>query len=346
MYNCHMHVAAFHDERVRFTDEMKSEMRRRRNANQERLQRGLTKANKPLPLRHVKQGSYAMHTMVQSEINASDIDDGAVFAKKDLVGPRGGEFTPSDAKSMVRDALDDGSFARPPAVRTNCVRVYYGDGVTVDIPVYRQVTNGDATHYELASTEWKKSDPEAVTEWFNKAVVDKSPDITNGRQMRRVVKLLKAWSKSRESWNMPSGFILSALTDEKYWKDARLLDRDDEAFLSVLERIRDRVRTNRVVAHPVLPYESITKTSSDACMAELADRAETAADTLSVLRNDDCTELTALKALKSVFNTDFFDERIADLEKPAQKAEAAPYISFGAAPEAPAIKRGGDQRYA
>ena len=350
MYNCHKQLKAFHDDRVTLTEAMKQGMRERRRANQNRLAKGLEKAEKPKPLKHVQQGSYAMHTMVQSEYDASDIDDGAVFSKGALVGPRGGEYTPTDAKNMVRDALDDGSFKTPPKVHTNCVRVLYNDGFTLDIPVYREVTGFFETYYELASTNWKRSEPEGVTNWFNTQVIEKSPDTTNGRQMRRIVKLLKAWSKSRKSWNMPSGFILSKLTDEVYYKDTSLLERDDKALLQTMEGIKGRLDSSLVVHHPVMRGETITKTDNDANMVEIRDRLAGAIQTLSVLRKADCTEIDALKALRDLFNTDYFDKRIKEIEEEqASKGStklAAAITSTGAQPNSPVVKKGGEGKYA
>ena len=352
MYSCHEQVKAFHDARITLTEDMKNVMRGRRSANQERLARGLQAAGGPEPLRHVKQGSYAMHTMVQSEVDGSDIDDGAVFDKGALMGPRNGEYSALDAKKMVRNALDDGSFNRSPEVHTNCVRIFYNDGFTIDVPVYREVEeDGKESYCELASSTWKRSDPEAVTEWFNAAVIDKSPDATNSRQMRRIVKLLKAWSKSRGNWNMPSGFILSALTDEAYYKDAALLNRDDAALLRTMESIASRLRASLVVPHPVLTAENITKTDSDANMVELRDRLDGAIDELGVLRSADCTELKALKALKSVFGTDYFDTRIAEIEKSAKgdgsNGGGGSFIAGKESqPVVPVVKRGGDGKYA
>ena len=356
MFDCHKHLKAFHDDCVTLSDDMKQKMRARRDANQKRLARGLENAEGPKALRHVKQGSYAMHTMVQSEFDASDIDDGVIFAKADLVGPKGAEYSPLDAKTMVKNALDDGSFKTPPEIHTNCVRVFYNDGFRLDIPVYREVEGFFGTYYELASSNWKKSDPEGVTTWFNGRVIEKSPDTNNGRQMRRIVRLLKAWCKSRKSWNMPSGFILSKLTDEVYVKDMTLLDRDDKALLQVMEAILKRLKgvffPNLVVEHPVLFGENITKTSNDPDMVELRDRLEGAVKTLSVLRQSDCTELDSLKALREIFNTDYFDDQIAELEDESKKSGSASNSQStsatltGLTPVAAVVKKGGEGRYA
>lgn len=348
MFNSHQDLLNFFLDRVQLTEVQKKKMRSRRNANRERLKRGLEEDGDPEPLRFVKQGSYAMHTMVQANADTSDIDDGAVFKKDDLKGARGGEYSALDAKQMVRDALDDGSFKMAPEVRTNCVRVYYDDGFTVDVPVYREVESAGRTYYELAGPDWKESDPEAVTDWFNKNVNAKSPDIVHGRQMRRLVRLLKAWSKSRSSWNLPSGLVLSILTNEGYFLNPAWKERDDQAFLAVLTAIYQRLVVNRRVYRPVSPHDEITKSSDDANMRELRDRLKEGIQTLAVLLSPKAGRLETLKAYKSFFSTDYFDAEIAKLEKPQKAALAAPAIitNSGAQPQREFIKRGGEGQYA
>lgn len=158
-----------------------------------------------------------MHTMVQHPENDYDIDDGAVFLRDDLKGDRGGDMSPREARDMVRDALNDGSFSSPPETKKNCVRVQYQVGYHVDIPVYREYEDDTGKMVlELASSEWRESDPQEITTWFNDAVIENSPDANNGRQMRRIVCLLKMFARSRKSWKLPSGLILSVLVDEKY----------------------------------------------------------------------------------------------------------------------------------
>lgn len=347
MINTHSHLRAFHDDEVTLKEEMKDIMRKRRQANQERLANGLAADDKPTPRRHVKQGSYAMYTMVQSEVDSSDIDDGVVFGAADLKGPRGAEYTPIEAKQMVCDALkkDESKFKQSPEVRRNCVRVYYADGFTIDIPVYREVGTEPDTTYERASSDWLESDPEGVTEWFNRQVINKSPDETNGRQMRRLVRLLKAWSRSRTSWNMPSGFILSILVDEVYpAKDPSYLNRDDYALVAVLERLHNRLQTSRIVRHPVV-NENVTRSDADADMVELRDRVGEAVKAFAPLRRTDCSERDALMLWRDFFATDYFDTKIAELGEKMAAAAAGISSSSDRAPEE-VIKRGGEGKYA
>ena len=182
MFDCNSDLRTFHDEKVTLNSTQQSEMRDRRDTNRNRLNRGLRENNDPVPHSHQAQGSYAMHTMVQDDNYDYDIDDGAIFLKEDLVGSQGADKTALDARKMVCSGLDDGSFLTPPAVLKNCVRVSYARGYHVDIPVYRLLNDGTL---ELASSDWKGSSPGEVTEWYNNAVRDKSPDTTNGRQLEK-----------------------------------------------------------------------------------------------------------------------------------------------------------------
>src|SRR5438477_548087 len=123
MYDCSDDVLAYHDDEVTLPEDERGVMRERRDANRDRLKRGLENGEKPQPLFFKSQGSYAMRTMVQHPEKDYDIDDGVYFAKEDLKGPQGGEMSALEARQMVRDAVDDGSFKTPPEVRPKCVRV-------------------------------------------------------------------------------------------------------------------------------------------------------------------------------------------------------------------------------
>jgi hypothetical protein len=345
MANVNKQLLAFFKSKVALTEATKSNMRNRRRRCEERLERGLEQNKKPKVDRFIKQGSYAMHTMVQSNSITSDIDNGVVFHENKLVGDRGGKFSAYDAKCMVRDALnDDDAFERAPEVLKNCVRVFYKDGFTIDMPVYREIGEGEDAKYELAAADWKHSDPEAVTEWFQNNVTQKSPDTVDGRQMRRMVRLLKAWSKSRSSWSLPSGFILSILTNEVY-PHGGYPDREDMALYQTVQQMHNRLRWNLTVNRPVPEYENVTKTASDPNMVSLRDRLHESIDRLAPLADANATDLEALKALKWFFCTDFFDEEIESLEDAAKAG--ATFVSSGAQqPAGPVVKSGGEGRYA
>jgi len=311
MYDLNKEIVKFHNTEVSLSASLQSEMRKRRDANQNRLKKGLKDNGDPAVLRHVAQGSYAMHTMIQDESNDYDIDDGSVFNKEDLKGKQGAYLTPLDVREMVRDAVDDGSFKTPPEVKTNCVRVHYDAGYHVDIPVYRKLEDSSL---ELASSSWKGSSPTEVTEWYNDAVIEQSPDSTNGRQMRRDTKLLKNFSRSRSCWKkkVPSGLILSVLIDEKYVFNS---ERDDKSFYDTMVAIRDRLNLNLQVWHPVRTAEELTSGYDDAKTKFFREKLDKAISDLEILFDPACARLDALKAWNKVFDHQFFKDLITEEEE-------------------------------
>ena len=327
--DCSKEITGYYNEKVKLPESERETLRGHRKANQDRLKNRLKEDKKPLPHSFVKQGSYSMHTMVQHPDNDYDIDDGVKFYKNELINSNKAEMTPQQVKEMVRDALKDERFEKQPQILKNCVRVFYEVGHHIDIPVYNTHENPSGKIVcELAGEEWRESNPEEITEWFNTAVIDKSPDDNNSRQMRRVVCLLKKWSRSRKTWDMPSGLTFSVLVDEKY---VAREGRDDEALCNVMKAILLRLHSSLRVHLPV-NSEEITKGINDPKMIELRDKLGQAIEELKVLENPDCSKEDALKAWKSVFNDDFFEGG------KKEKALAAPAIIISKSPTVPYVE--------
>lgn len=351
MFDCADDVLAHHDDKVTLPQAERTDMRNRRDANRDRLKKGLKENGKPAPREFASQGSYAMKTMVRDLDRDYDIDDGAYFNKEDLVGDRGGEMSALQSRQMVRDALDDGSFKTPPEVRTNCVRVVYEAGYCVDVPVYRRIAVKDSWGnesylHELASSDWKRSDARAVTKWFEDENTKLSPDTDNGRQVRRIVRQIKKYSRSRESWKgqILSGFGITKLVMECFRGNAA---REDEALYDTMKAIRDRLNWNLVVQHPVLTGDTITKGTDDSRARFLCEKLTDAISNLAPLFETDCTRAKALKRWDKVFATTFFSERDepkkearASLLKVASVAPPAGALSFPNAPRVDDKPRG------
>lgn len=319
MFDCAKDVRAYHDQDVTLPKTEQDAMRDRRNSNRTRLRNGLAAAGKPAPLEFVKQGSYAMKTMVRDPDNDYDIDDGVYFRKEDLVGKRGAEMTSLQARQMVRDAVDDGKFKQAPEVRPNCVRVFYEKGYHVDLPVYRRVVTstvfGDEIHYELAaSSGWKRSDARDVSDWYE----DERAESADGVQLRRINRDLKKYARSRYSWRggILSGFGISVLLTERF----RQNEREDRALYDTMVAIRDRLTWNLQVAHPVTPGDYITSGPDDARARCFRDKLTEAIDTLQPLFEADCTRERALKCWDKVLATTFFSERLEEEQRAAVAA--------------------------
>ena len=350
MFDCSKDVMCFHNDEVTLPQSDRSAMGKRRDNNRDRIKEGLDRDEDPKPFMFCKQGSYAMLTMVQHDDNHYDIDDGVYFEKADLDGKRGGEMSALDARKMVRDAVDDGSFKDAPEVRNNCVRILYAAGYHVDMPVYRRrieksLFGEDKEVYELASSDWKRSDARLVTGWFDKENTAKSPDEENGRQLRRVTRLIKKYAQSRESWRgqIASGFAITALVVECFKTSG---DREDSALRDTIRAIRNRLEYNTVIDHPTTSGDTISSGNNDPKVRFLKEKLAKALEYLSVLDEADCSRADALSAWDKVYATDFFSLRnVEERSKSAVKESllTTGMISSLAATEeaAPPRKRGG-----
>lgn len=318
MFDCSKDVRAFHDQEVSLPKSDQDKMRDRRDSNRNRAKKGLAANEKPAPKEFVKQGSYAMKTMICDANNDYDIDDGIYFAKEDLVGDRGAELSSLQARKIVRDALDDGRFTDPPEVHSNCVRVLYKMGYHVDNPVYRRVTeeNGNV-FYELASSSgWRRSDARDVTDWYE----NERKATQDGTQLRRVNRVIKNFARSRQSWHgrILSGFGISILAIENFLADTR----EDVAVYNMMAGIRNRLNARLEIDHPVTPNETITEGPEDSKSAMLRDKLSEALDNLQPLFDHDCTRKAALKCWDKAFATTFFSERYEEEQRAAASAPA------------------------
>ena len=306
MYDCNDDVLAFHNDEVTLPQPLRTAMRDRRNANRKRLKDRLKEKSFPLPQEFIKQGSYAMLSMVQDEDNDYDIDDGVYFAEEDLKDKDGNPLSPKATRQFVCDALQDDRFKKQPKVLKNCVRIYYNEGYHVDMPIYR-IRKSDG-EYELAcGDQWTVSLAADVEKWFYDTNDAKSPDTENGRQFRRIVRDTKKFARSRNAWKneIASGFTITKLIEECYLADEH---REDVALRETMRRMHDRLTISLEIWHPTTPGARLA-VADDAGAEFLRDKLSTALDDLKVLDDPACTAKHARKAWDKVFNTDFFSER-------------------------------------
>lgn len=306
MANCSDDILAFHTNEVSLPQAQRTAMRDRRNANRERLKTRLKADGKPIPYAFIKQGSYAMLTMVQDPDNDYDIDDGVYFTQASLKHGDGRELSPSEAKQIVCNALTDDRFNKQPQVRTSCVRIFYDEGYHVDMPVYRIRTSD--SQYELATDSgWTVSRAADVEEWFNREN-EKSPDTDNGRQFRRMVRDIKKFARSRKEWKdqVTNGFIITKLAADRYVANT---GREDLALRDTMKQIYNRLCVSLQVYHPITQNVELTKGSADSTTQFLRDKLRQALVDLAVLDSPTCTRKQALAAWDKVFGTDYFSKR-------------------------------------
>lgn len=312
MYDTSPEILRFYTKQVALPTPEQTSMRDRRNTNRQRLKLGLEADGKPKPKMH-SQGSYAMRTMIQDADNDYDIDDGAYFYKEDLVGSQGGEMSALAVRQMVCEAMQDDRFTTAPEVKKNCVRVYYNEGFHVDVPSYRVTevkdtwTGVTTLKLELASADWKTSDPLEVTKWFRRQNTSLSPDAKGNvdGQYLRSVKLLKMFARSRTSWKgqIATGFMITKLVSDHFYSHP---GRDDISLRTVMKNISGRSQAD--ITHPTLHHERIGS-EADPRLKFFKERLAENLEHLLILDKSDCSHKDAMKAWDKVFCTDWFSSQ-------------------------------------
>lgn len=308
-YNMHDPINAFYQGHVRLKDEI-NRLRGLRDTNLTRLTDGLRELGHPTFVRNLLQGSIAMHTANKSANNDYDIDIAVIFEESDLPD------SPLNARKRVAEAIGRkaSGFSKDPEARTNAVTVWYAAGYHVDIAVYRRKTDWLGNEVlEHAGANWTKRDPKAVTDWLIGEVSNQSPAkglLSNPQvapqQMRRVVRWIKAFTRAREGWNLPGGFIISALVSEFYQPHP---NRDDIALYDTLDQIKRRLEGNCEVFNPVNPYQQLTDKSKFLTQVDnLRKRLGSVLSKLAVLFDDSCTDQKAKSAWNYMFQHSFWEQ--------------------------------------
>ena len=326
MKDCSTDILNHHDDQVTVSPKTRETLRCNRDANRDRLKRGLETNKKPKPDEFIIQGSYAMKTMTQHAKNDYDIDDGAAFAEEKLKDRNGTPLTPQEAKEMVRDALiEGGGLNEDPIVKKNCVRVEYAAGHHVDVPVYRVKGTGPNASKELAGEAWRDSSPTEITDWFRDVETKTHKTGEVEPQLRRVVRLVKRYSRRNLEAKSPSGLILTVLAAEQH----KIYDaREDRALRETLRKIRGRLLISKAVSNPADQSELLTRDKDAERIDVLIDQIVASLKTLDVLDKPNCRRSEALKAWKDVLKTDYFDTEIEKAEEEERVEAEKAVVAF------------------
>ncbi len=311
MYDMSKQFNTFYKDYVKLSGNEQNRLRNFKKINIERLKSGFDDYNEDNETdikfaKDLEQGSVAMGTVTQNDAKDYDIDVAIIFDKDKL--PVGTTAT----KNIIVDALKRKTslFNTEPEKKTNCIRIVYEEGYHIDFAIYRRDTNiYDEYVYEHCGSEWRERDPRAINNWF----IDKNKS-SNDNNLRKVVRLMKMFSKSRDSWDMPGGLIQSILVEERLAE----YDRLDETFYYTMTAIKNRLLWNKDVKNPV-SYESIIYTEKDKNRIEnLYNRLDKYLDKLDVLFDDDCTEEGAIGAWDYFFNNMYWSILLSEsVEKSA-----------------------------
>jgi hypothetical protein len=324
MYNYNINLNQFYNDKVRLRDEGKALIRGYKTKNIQRIKDGINKINSeesksyPIPL-FVEQGSIAMSTTNQSEDNTYDIDVAVIFPKSSIFN------NPLEARKFVAKAINKNTanFSKPAEARTNAVTVWYTKGYHVDFAVYRTFEEFYQQKYEHASTEWLDRNPKAITEWFLNKVSMLSPNgyctTVEKSQLRKIIRLLKRFCKSRLNWNLPGGFVISILAIECYSPND---SRDDLSFIQTLTNISNRLKYNRIIYNPVnTQIELTSKKSLKHQLTRLSEKLDRFISKSEILYQSGCSEENANDFYKWVFDIKTEDKTYSYLGEQIQNQE-------------------------
>ncbi|KAI3349985.1 nucleotidyltransferase [Clostridium botulinum] len=313
MYNLDKEIRSFYRKKVVLSSEKQKSLIEKKDLNLDRLKAGLKEYNEENGTDYkivdtIIQGSVAMQTVIQAEDNNYDIDVGIAFNKDNLPQPITSENNTQKVKNIVHSALLKKAtvFKFKPEKRTNCIRVIYSDGYHIDFAIYRRYKDeNDEYIYEHCGADWVYRNPRTITKWF------KSRDKAYNYNLKRIVRLLKAYLKQDSSWSVPGGLIQSVLADECFKSSSRL----DEMLYNTIEAIVNRLEENTEVNNPVdkdsegkeIPLLR-TQEHKDKVI-KMKNYIKKGLNKLSILFDgNECTEEKALRAWGDFFNNDYWTE--------------------------------------
>jgi hypothetical protein len=274
MADMQVEFKTFHDV-IALASGKKVLLRTARNALRDRIRRHFRDVLKlNIPKFH-GQGSYAMGTIVNPLNGEFDIDDGVYLQHLDT-GDKSNWPAPETIHLWLVQATDGHTDQKPIDKRT-CVRVCYAGQYHVDLPAYGEL-NGDYLLAEKGEKEWHRSDPLALTNWFNGRVK------VHGEQLRRIVRYLKAWAdfQSSRRGKMSNGLILTVMAANHFYATTR----DDICFANILRDIADAVTVVFRVYNPVDATEELTLRLTDQqkniFQEIVADAADAAAEAIKI----------------------------------------------------------------
>lgn len=251
MADMQVEFKTFHDV-IALASGKKVLLRTARNALRNRIRRHFRDVLKlNIPKFH-GQGSYAMGAIVNPLNGEFDIDDGVYLQHLDT-GDKSNWPTPETVHRWLVQATDGHTDQKPIDKRT-CVRARYAGQYHVDLPAYGEL-NGNYLLAEKGEKGWHRSDPLALTNWFNGRVK------VHGEQLRRIVRYLKAWAdfQSSRRGKMSNGLILTVMAANHFYQDTR----DDICFANILRAIADAVTVVFCVYNPVDATEELTSRLTD-----------------------------------------------------------------------------------
>lgn len=194
------------------------------------------------------QGSFSMNTVINPlPGDEYDLDDGVYL--QGYSNDMDSWPSASTVHSWIKKATDDRTSVDSTDKNT-CVRVNYASNYHIDLPIY--IMNDDNPFLAHKSEGWTESDPKEFTDWFLSKVE------TEGEQLRRVVRYLKAWKDYKEV-SLKSIEITILATDNFDFFE----NRDDKALLYTVNNIIGELEFNFKCVKPSAPYNDLFEDFSE-----------------------------------------------------------------------------------
>lgn len=316
MFDLHNDLEKFYDDHVKLSPTDEKKLAGYRDINLDRIKSGLDKLAEEDGVtyryfdRYRNQGGYAMGTLNQHDDNDYDVDVALIFKKDHLPGDSLG------SRERIASALKKvgTNFSKEPEARTNAVTVWYADGYHIDFAIYREFADDFGKNViEHGGADWTRRDPMEITNWFESEVATKSPAKSSGatvgdQQLIRIVSFLKKFARSRDSWSMPGGIIISTLAAECYRADR---NRDDVALYETISAMVSRLSHSEVVRNPVDFTQLLTnKDKYTKQVKRFKKQLAQAKRKLDTLLDPKCTLASARSAWHWIFQHDFWEERL------------------------------------
>lgn len=241
MANLHNLYADFND-KITLTASKRDNLRISRDALRGDIKEWFSDHDKNQP-KFCWQGSFSMKTVInQLDDGEYDLDDGVYIQG---YAEQSNWPSPATVHKWVKGAVEDRTKENPKDKKT-CVRVTYARGYHIDLPIY--IIHDDIAFLAHKRDGWIESDPKAFKDWF----VGEIQDEHCGEQLRRLVKVLKAW-KDYTGVDL-KGVELTILATKAF---DQYDGRDDKSFKNTVENIIQNLEDDFKCVKPVSPGEDL-----------------------------------------------------------------------------------------
>lgn len=307
MFDLHQKLNDFYHSEVKLSGAEKQKIDAYKNFIAECAARGIdalnaeNNSNLPYP-QLAEQGSMATQTMLYRTDFNYNLDFALIFENEYT------SKTPAEARQFALEVLLKGGIERygTTEIKSQIIDLKHTDGCNFLISVHRKKDTFWGEIVEYAGEEWIERNPHAIAKWYNETVNNSTPynlfgDVSvEADQLLKITCLIKRFSTSRASWNLPSGMILSLLAAECFKSDPH---RDDIALFKTITSMSDRLKYNKSVLNPADHFEDFTQNSKTMQeVKKLHEKLEKSLEKLAVLYYSKCTEEQALIAWKWFFN--------------------------------------------